>query len=178
MNRIVIVLINIAVLLKLKQVESANPEAGSEQTKHYLTKEEVLEILQDSVRSMIESDGSESGDDQKLKGYFLMVKSLGYCMAGGEMKKHEVVSCLNTVIGELGITPPAPFMKCLGEYILCSSRACFTSILPKKAGTETSKRRTSSIKIQRTLNRENICKLLLSVYNITKLYFHYQIRST
>ncbi|UVC49532.1 hypothetical protein MACK_003370 [Theileria orientalis] len=139
MNKIIIILLNIVVLLKLKQVESTNPEAGSEQTKHYLTKEEVLEILQDSVRSMIESDGSEPSDEQKFRTYFMMVKSLGYCMAGGEMKKSEVVTCLNTVIGELGITPPAPFMKCLGEYIMCSSRECFTSILPEKAGTTTSK---------------------------------------
>ncbi|BAM39403.1 conserved hypothetical protein [Theileria orientalis strain Shintoku] len=178
MNGIIVVVINIAVLLKLKQVESVNEEGGQEQPKHYLSKEEVMEMLQDSVRSLIEADGSDSNDDQKLLRYFTMVKSLGYCMAGGEMKKHELVTCLNTVIGELGITPPAPFMKCLGEYIMCSSRVCFSSVLEKKADSETSKRRTSPTKIQRSVKRGNICKILFSVYTISKLCSHSQIRTT
>uniref|UniRef100_A0A3B0MGC7 Uncharacterized protein n=1 Tax=Theileria annulata TaxID=5874 RepID=A0A3B0MGC7_THEAN len=87
-----------------------------------MSKKQILLMLDESIRKIIDQPTSEESDKKSLAKYISLTKSLSVCMSRGRITKSELVSCINSSFTDLEIVPPPQLIHCLGDYLICTGK--------------------------------------------------------
>lgn len=98
-----------------------------------MSKNQIMKMLDESVRRIIDPPMEEESDKKALTKYIFLTKSLSVCMSRGKITKGELVSCINSSFTDLEIVPPPQLIHCVGDYLICTGK---TFIKRMKKGPE------------------------------------------